>query len=179
MNKLEKVPQKCHECEGLMVHVYKKGKKNRKIAKEKRRLAEVATEHYWQVIRGCVTRRAVNARFCKVDLFRADVMAKHKGLKFTAYTQVTTGQSHQALRERRRRLEEMPWMETDLVFLFEWRETQDPVNRANLLYFFRVEEYAKLPGQFKRSWQVWPKAVEVPREWLKAKTLVGKERDDI
>ena len=153
----------------MMAKNKKDKKKSRRIAKEKRHLAEVAAEKYWQSL-GCMTRRAVRARYAKVDLFHADVVGKHA--VFTAWTQVTTAQSGGCIRKRRRNLETVPWLATDRVLVFEWRETEDPLQRGHLLYFFRVHEYAVVGGG-KRDWLVWKKAIPVPREWLKARRTVG------
>ena len=130
------------------------------VGKHFRREAEVAAENYYKSL-GYDTRRAIKARFFKVDFFGADVMGR-KGAE-RVYVQVTTGQKS-AVTSRRRKLERDDWSPDEQVLLFQLVVTQDPVHKARDVFWFRVHEYKALRGGDRRSWIVMDEAIPVPRE---------------
>lgn len=122
---------------------------------------ERAAEH-WVVQQGCTfTRRALRTRFNKQDYFAADVCGKMPGA--TYYVQVTKG--HGNVSVRKRKLEQIPWVPTDRVFVFECRVTRDPVNASREVHWFRVHRY----DSKTKEWTVDPEAIRIPRKWFKAR----------
>jgi len=136
-------------------------------AKSKRNDAEKATVHYAREIHNCVvTRRAVRARFQKVDFFGSDIVGKRDDGSHV-YIQTTAGQ-HSAVTARRRKLEAIPWHPTDTVELLQLVQTPDPANARRKLWFFRVHCYELYGMLYLRQWHTEEKAVPVPKEWFKA-----------
>jgi hypothetical protein len=140
-------------------------------AKSKRSQAERAAEHYAHDI-GCVlTRRAIQTKYHKVDFFGADIMGfKANGEKI--FIQATAGQ-YSAVTARRRKLEAIPWHNTDTVLICQLIQSQDPANARKKLWFFRIHKYqfyhhVHNVGSNVRVWETSDKAVEIPREWFKA-----------
>lgn len=143
--------------------------------KQDRRLAEVAAEHFLRS-RGCtVTVRAVRTQWQRQDLLAGDCLGKdvRGGLHVV---QATAGQDS-AVTARRRKLEAIPWADSDFVAVVQLRKMKDPANARRLLRFFRVCEFSIVPHKFVarpwgdqpiREWKVWDEAVPVPPEWLKA-----------
>lgn len=133
-----------------------------KNAKSLRSTAEKACEWYARVICGCVlTRRAIQTKFQSVDFFAADCVGKRPNGSHV-YIQATAGQN-EAVRVRRRKLDVVPWHDTDTVLLLQLTQTEDPANRRKKKYFFRVH-VRTLAG----IWIVEEDAHEIPREWFKA-----------
>ena len=90
----------------------------RKNAKSKRPEAERAGEHYLREVEGCVaTVRAVRTMYQRQDLFASDIVGKQPDGSHV-YAQVTAGQS-EAVRTRRRKLDAIPWHESDTVLLLQ------------------------------------------------------------
>lgn len=138
------------------------------------REAEVAAENYW-IGQGCVTRRALRTKWARVDFFGADVIAKDTDS--TVWCQVTTAQRTESVRRRRRRLEEVPWLPSDRVFLFELEMRPNPVRRSRIDYFFRVHQYvyaARPPGEPRRQWEIWDEPIPVTRDMLRVGERVSE-----
>jgi hypothetical protein len=134
----------------------------KKNAKSKRADAERAAEWYAREILGCViTRRALRMRFQKVDFFACDVVGKRSDGTHV-YIQVTAGQA-QAVTARRRKLEKIPWHETDHLELLQLIQTEDPANARRKIWYFRVH-YMNAAMQ----WSTKERAVTVPRDWFRA-----------
>ena len=140
------------------------------IAKSKRPQAERAGEWYLREVCGCVvTRRAVRAKWQKVDFYAADIIGKMADGS-CVYAQVTAGQSD-ALRVRRRKLELIPWHESETVMVLQLTSTPDPANRRRTLWFFRAHRYHHYRDMTSGEpgyWTVDDEAAPVPREWFKA-----------
>lgn len=142
------------------------------IAKSKRPEAERAAEWYAVKIEDCImVRKAVKAAFQKVDFFGSDVMGKRKDGS-VVYVQVTTGQ-HSAVTARRRKLEKVPWHESETIILLRLVETQDPFSKKRKLWWFKVFIYDYDPlmddGELKNmSFRVWKTDddVPVPKNWF-------------
>ena len=66
-------------------------------------------------------------------------MSKRKGGTHV-YIQVTAGQDS-AITVMRRKLEKVPWHETDTVILLRLVETQDPCRKKRKLWWFKVFIY--------------------------------------
>lgn len=143
------------------------------------REGEVAADN-WLQMEGYMTRRAVRARFQKVDFFGADVMGKRSG--GMAWVQVTTAQGSrhtETVRRRRRRLEEVPWGPQDLVFVFEARERPNVVDPRRIDRFFRVHEYASRDGgEGPRSWRVLKDPIVVTADMLTVRRSPEDHEDE-
>ena len=145
------------------------------MSKELAAKAERAAE-WWLHSLGCVrTVRAVRTRYQRQDLFACDVLGLHAEGRWIG-VQVTTG-GNTSVRPRRRKLEALPWSIDDDVYLCELRVSPDPANRRRQVYHFRVHELrvaarlrtlGGIVGDGGSLWEVWPEAVDVPREWLRA-----------
>lgn len=134
-------------------------------AKAKRGDAERAAEHYAVHIHNCVvTQRAVRTKWQSVDFFGADVSGKRIDGSHV-YIQATAGQ-YSAVTARRRKLEKIPWHDTDTVELVQLIQTIDPANARRKLWFFRVHYYRSFLAD--REWETMDEAVPIPREWFKA-----------
>lgn len=142
------------------------------------REAEVAAENYW-IQQRCVTRRALRTKWARVDFFGADVIAKSDTA--TNWCQVTTAQRTESVRRRRRKLEKIPWLQSDCVWLFELEMRPNPVRRSRIDYFFRVHQYvvwtAPLDGTAPgtRHWEVRDEAIPVTREMLRVHKPVEED----
>lgn len=145
--------------------------------KTKRADAERAAEWYAREVLGCViTRRAVRTQWQAVDFFGSDVVGKLEDGSH-AYIQATAGQSA-SIAARRRKLEAIPWLDSDIVQVVQLRWTEDPANARRKLWFFRVHEYAfgladmgvpedpDCDRDAGRWWTVIDEAVPVPRYWF-------------
>lgn len=131
-------------------------------AKAKRADAERAAEWYLRERCACViTRRAVRTQWHKVDFWAADVVGKRKDGSHV-YAQATAGGS-EALRQRRRKLEKIPWHVSDMVLVLQLTSTEDPANRRRKQWWFRVHLY-------NHGNKVWQSVVahEVERGWFRA-----------
>jgi hypothetical protein len=95
-------------------------------------------------------------------MFGADCMGK-KPTGHYVFVQVTAGQNSQVTK-RRRKLEEIPWLDSDDVQILQLISTEDPANARKKLWFFRVHHYY----HNSIGWQTARKAVPVPSEWFKA-----------
>ncbi len=133
------------------------------------REAEVACENYW-VAQGAVrTRRPVRTKWQKQDYLGADVLAVMPDGGKT-WSQVTTSQNRGHIRERRRKLEEVPWAATDRVFVFELEERPNIVNRRTTDRFFRVHEYRQSLVQMNLgTWEIWPEPVPITPGMLRVR----------
>jgi hypothetical protein len=87
-------------------------------SKSMRAPAERAAEWYCRIHHDCThTVRAVKSRFNRQDLFASDCVGK-KASGAHVYIQVTAGQAS-AVTARRRKLEAIPWHESDTVELIQ------------------------------------------------------------
>ena len=125
--------------------------------------AERAGEWYLREVCGCVaTRRALRTKFARVDFFASDIIGKLPN-GACVYAQVTAG-GNEALRTRRRKLEAVPWHESEAVLVLQLVSTPDPVNATRKLYWFRVHRYDQSRGE----WSLDREAAPVNRDWFKA-----------
>lgn len=132
-----------------------------KNAKAMRSAAERAAVWYAHIVHGCIiTRRAVRTQFQSVDMFAADIVGKHQDGSHV-YLQVTAGQSS-AVTARRRKLEKIPWHESDTVELLQLVQTENPANARRKLWFFRVHVYNEA------GWSTKEEALAIPKEWFKS-----------
>jgi len=137
------------------------------IAKTKRAEAERAAEWWLREECGCVlTRRAVKTQFNKVDFFASDVVGKREDGSHV-YAQATAGQA-QAVTQRRRKLEVIPWHVTDDVYLLQLRGTPNPANRRRTMWHFCVHYYGHVIVGEPRCWMTFETAYPVPEEWFRA-----------
>ena len=137
-------------------------------AKKKRGDAERAAEWYARAIHKCViTRKAIRTQWQSVDFFASDIIGK-KADGSHVYIQATAGQNS-AVTARRRKLEKIPWHESDTVELVQLIQTEDPANARRKLWFFRVHYYHKLiePDPIRRKWKTKDEAVPIPKKWFK------------
>lgn len=134
------------------------------------RLAEVAAEN-WLKAQGYQTRRTVRTQWQKVDFFGADVIGKLP--EETVYIQVTTAKRSKEIMLRKRKLEKIPWVETDYVYLFQCVERRDVLNPRRLNHYFRVYAYEEYIG----STHKWRSAdpVFITPDMLKAHSQLPKE----
>ena len=137
-----------------------------RIAKTHRKDAERAAEHFLHHHYGCThTVRAVNTKWQRQDLFACDVIGKHPIVDGgTVYAQVTCGRD-EAVRSRRRKLEEIPWASDDIVLVLQMVSRDNPANARKTEFFFRVHRYWHRAA---RSWTVEEDAQPVPRAWFRA-----------
>lgn len=145
--------------------------------KTKRADAERAAEWYARERLECVlTRRAVRTKWQSVDFFAADVVGKRQDGSHV-YIQATAGQS-ESLRVRRRKLERVPWHESDAVLVLQLTWTPDPANARRRKWWFRVHHFTH--DEDPRGWCVSDEAIPVPQLWFTAwtadKALKQRER---
>jgi hypothetical protein len=135
----------------------------RKNPKSKRPEAERASEWYAVKECGCViTRRACRTKWQSVDMFCCDVVGKRPGGSHV-YIQATAGQN-EAVRQRRRKLDSIPWHPSDEVLLLQLVHTENPANARSKLWFFRVHRLRTID----LKWLVDTEAYPVPKEWFKS-----------
>lgn len=148
------------------------------IAKGRRSDAERAAEHCLVHAYGCVVTRRMKrpagggaqsspdgtkqwqAWGGKVDIFHCDVVGKRPDGSHV-YAQVTCGKV-EAVRQRRRKLETVPWHDSDDVFVFQMVESAAGGNRKD--FHFRIHVYSG----FKGDWAVADGMIPIPRKWFKA-----------
>lgn len=134
------------------------------LAKSRRSDAERAAEWYLYKICNCLPhtiRRAIRAKFQAVDFWHCDVMGRaSNGLCF--YAQATTGKV-EAVRQRRRKLEKIPWNMYDNVMVLQMVELPDPANQRKKKFYFRIHALNKAT----LTWNVGDNAEPIPREWFK------------
>ena len=121
--------------------------------------AEKAAEHYLREVYLCEhTRRPVRTRFQKQDFFACDVVGKTADGNHI-YAQVTTGDSS-AVAARRRKIEAIPWHESDTVIILQMKSEKIGNKRR---FWFRIHHYeTDLCG-----WNALLTGHEIPREWFK------------
>lgn len=106
------------------------------IAKSMRPKAEIAALNIlkdW----GCTHFvKAIKTKFQSVDMFACDIMAKSKGSTF--FVQVTTG-GYEAVRTRKKKLETIPWLESDVVYVFQLVDTGTRMGRSKVWVFNRLQ----------------------------------------
>ncbi len=85
------------------------------------------------------------------------------------YLQVTAG-STDKVRDRMRKLEMIPWHESDTVQIIRLVQTDNPGTGSRQLWFFRVHEWKLVPVSNinEMYWLTHEKAVPVPTRWFKA-----------
>ena len=143
----------------------KKKQPKQRMNRDDRMRAERASVSFCHSLEYFVTRRAVRARFQSVDMFYADVMAKNEQGQMI-WIQTTAG-GNQACFSRRKKLETIPWQETDQVFVTQLRKER---KGNKFVYYFRVYEFAESDEDGEgRIWWTWNELVEVPRSWFKTK----------
>jgi len=109
-------------------------------AKSKRREAEVASEWYAKIVHGAViTVRAMKTQWQRQDLFASDCVGKRADGSHI-YLQVTAGQAT-AVSARKRKLEAVPWHESDTVELLQLIQAPNPANARQTLYYFKTWEF--------------------------------------
>ena len=134
------------------------------------RLAEVAAEN-WLKSQGYQTRRTVRTQWQMIDFFGADVIGK--GKEDTVYIQVTVSQQSKHVMERRRKLEQIPWTETDYVCVFQYVERKSISNPRRKERFFRSYVYDAYPDG-ERRW-LSNSAINITPDMLKAHAHLPKE----
>lgn len=140
----------------------------------KRGDAERASEWYAIEKHLCVlTRRSIRTRFNKVDFFCCDTVGKKQDGTHV-YIQVTAGNNTQVTK-RRRKLESVPWHETDTVELLQLIQTPDPANARRKHWFFRVHVYYLERVKGFRQWITLEKAVQIPKYWFRSWELSLKK----
>jgi hypothetical protein len=139
----------------------------KKNAKSKRPEAERAAEWLAYVVYHCViTVRAVRTKWQRQDLFAADVMGKQSDGSYV-FIQATAG-SYSAVSVRRKKLERVPWLVSDIVLVAQLVQTEDPANSRRKLWFFRIHEFVD------NQWITLDDAIPVPKHWFTA----YKNRDE-
>lgn len=139
----------------------------KKLPKQKRGECERAAEHYARYNLDCIlTRRPVRTKFQSVDFFGADIVGKRIDGTHV-YVQATAGQSS-AVTARKKKLEVVPWHESDTVQLIQLVQTPNPANARKTDYYFRIFVYEANKEASQRTWKKEDEAVSVPREWFKA-----------
>lgn len=104
------------------------------IAKTMRPKAEIAALNILKDF-GCTHFvKAIVTKFQKVDMFACDIMAKSANETF--FVQVTTG-GYEAVRVRKKKLEAIPWLDTDKVFMFQLIDTGTRIGRSKVWVFNR------------------------------------------
>ena len=134
------------------------------VAKSKRSEAERAAEHFIYHVYGCDPNqilRAVRTKYQSVDIWACDVAGRTRQ-GFCYYAQVTCGQV-EAVRTRRRKLEKIHWNEYDTVMVLQMVAQPDPANARRKLFYYRIHSY----NHTDRTWEVYPDAYKIPREWFK------------
>lgn len=135
----------------------------KKNAKTKRADAERAAEWVAHEIFHCVvTCRSVRTQWQRQDMFSSDVIGKKRNGSMV-FIQATAG-GNQAVSVRRKKLEKIPWQETDYVYVLQLIQTEDPANARKKLWFFRQYYY----HQYSNEWIQLTDAITVPKEWFKA-----------
>lgn len=135
----------------------------RKNPKSKRPESEKATEWYLHEVCECVqTCRAIRTKWQRQDLFASDVIGKRLD-GMMVFAQATAG-SNEAVRTRRRKLEDIPWSSFDIVLLLQLVHTENPANARSKLWFFRVHRLDTV----NLIWHVDEEAFPVPKTWFKS-----------
>lgn len=135
-----------------------------KMSKADPKNAERAAEHFAVKVLGCVkTVRAIQTQFQRQDLFASDVVGK-KETGEHVYLQVTTGQ-YEAIRQRRKKLEKIPWHSTDTVAVLQLRKYSIG---AKLTYAFHIYEYCFVPDLNTHVWREGANDQIVDKSWFKA-----------
>ena len=120
--------------------------------------AEIAAERWLIENYKCViTHRAIKTKFARQDLFGGDVIGKDKEGRLYV-VQVTTG-GHSAVSKRKKKLEEIPWIETDRVFLLRMI-----VNKKSRPYEYLFDVRELKDGRWNKLGQQ-----KIPNSWLKTK----------
>lgn len=123
----------------------------------------------WFLMEACncvIARKAIRTQWQSVDFFASDVVGKKSNGEHV-YAQVTAGQI-ESVRQRRRKLEAIPWHTSDSVFLLQLRHVVDPKHKGRRLWSFRVHAYALIGSTTKRVWRVLNEAYPVPTAWFRA-----------
>jgi len=142
-----------------------------KVAKSRRSDTERAAEHYLYHEYKCLPhtiRRAVRTKYQSVDFWGCDVMAKDEW-GHSYFAQVTTG-GVEAVRQRRRKLEKIPWNDLEHIMVLQMIETPDPLDNRKKKFYFRVHEMDKTR---ELEWIVGLE--EIPRDWFKKLREVSHE----
>lgn len=129
------------------------------------RAAEMAAERYLLDRMKCVaTRRAVKAKYAKVDFFGADVVGRLES-GANIYAQVTTGKGP-CVSNRKGKLAAYPWYPSDTVLVLQLVTERGSRRNEPARHSFRVWEYHAETYDGVRSWKEWDQQIEVPNDWL-------------
>ena len=103
----------------------------------------------------------------KGRFFAADVVGK-KIDGTHVYAQATAGESS-AVTSRRRKLEKIPWQDTDIVEIIQLFSTMDPEHARRKQWFFRVHKLCMSPMNkvYRIKWATLIDAVQIKSEWFK------------
>ena len=143
-----------------------KEKKKKSNGVTKRKDAEKATVWFAYKKLGAVRHvKSIQTQYQRVDIFSTDVASKDKTGAVT-YIQTTAGKD-QAVFARRKKLEKVPWHESERVLLAQLKQRQQIVNARKKEWFFKIWEY-KLNNDGNREWVLWDEPISVPKEWFKA-----------
>jgi len=126
--------------------------------------AEAERAGEWVLIKfyDCViTRKAMRTKFQKVDFWGADCVGKRIDGSHV-YVQVTTGHT-EAARTRRRKLDAIPWHESDKVMLFQLDWHKNPENARKIDWYFRIHE-----RDHDGNWTVNNNWIYIPPLWFTA-----------
>lgn len=128
---------------------------------------ERAAEWFCVEYNECVlTRRVARTRFNKVDFFAADVVGK-KADGSHVYVQATTGKAA-AVSQRKKKLEAVPWHETDVVQLVQMVENPRTLKSRKKSFAFKIYEYI-LEDDGERRWNCFKDSeIFIPRYWFNA-----------
>jgi hypothetical protein len=127
------------------------------MTKQDQNNAEKAAQHYLASLGYTIQRKAIRTMYQKVDFFCADVMAKNAYGEIV-YAQVTTG-GYEAVRQRKRKLEKIPWNEFETVLILAMERRKE--GRA-YIYWFVKHIYLKLTDGWLDGI-----LIPIPREWFK------------
>ena len=120
-----------------------------------------------EIKKAVVLARSVSTKYQRVDLFGLDLLGKTKNGRWVG-CQVTTG-GYEATRQRKRKLEKIPWFVTDRIYLLKVKKER--VGRG-VVYVLEAQKLDPLTGEWSHG-----RVVRVPRqEFLKwRRTRHGKE----
>ena len=125
-------------------------------------VAEQAAVWYACERLSCVVyRRAVRSQWQSVDMFACDIVGKQVTGRHV-YLQVTAGKS-QAVTKRRRKIEAIPWHESDIVQILQFRQKVNAHDRRKRVSSFRVHDFRLSDGG--REWAPGEVLVAIPERW--------------
>jgi len=122
-------------------------------------------------------RKAVRTKYQKVDFFGADIMAMDDYRGYKIFCQVTTG-GYEAIRQRKRKLEQYIFSEHDDVFIFVMKKEK---KGRSFEYWFEInyfdmsgdDWYERPPEPIKREWFT---RYGIANKLLDYKTKIGDKK---